>query len=587
MKIWIVIGMWLAMSVSTTAYAQGDFADRFFAKVEKDALRDLERGKPAKQQEAAHTLGVEHAERVAPILAKHLSDPDPVIRLGAADLLWSLAASKPEAFASAQPALRLAIDDPDAAIAMNAAGALTAMGVPDAETAAARRRVLKQRGTSGYVQFLAARGLIGVDPGAPLAPILLGFLFDASSAETKGGSDDNREIAVQALNALVATQDRALIEPLRGELGTAHPATEYLLEAMQKFEPRPNDWTQVLIEHARSPNQEIGETAWDLLDDQRDPASISAWAPLAVKRLDNDKSRGSALSALYNIAGKTSIGLDPLAAVAADQSASEEHRVRAIDTLGAAAEVTRPDTNKTVAAAALVAWRRACDPVLSHESANKRSSACLGHLMYIAPQNKERVPQLVGWLGSNADVEAKLLFLERIESTWSDGAAATDAVKRELAHADPRVVKAAEAALDRIRPAWRESASRQARVAQNPATPVKPALESSSGRRGADGAALFGAVSAGNLAAVKKLVDTGNIDKPVHYPQIQGATPIPLGVAINYCGAPTLSGAKLASIVVYLISLGAEPDSNDPHGDNLFDRAKTMCPPEVMQALSR
>ena len=48
-----------------------DFADRFWAKQNKEALRDLERGTPLKQIEAVGRLGPEFATQTAPVLAKH------------------------------------------------------------------------------------------------------------------------------------------------------------------------------------------------------------------------------------------------------------------------------------------------------------------------------------------------------------------------------------------------------------------------------------------------------------------------------------------------------------------------------------
>jgi hypothetical protein len=154
-------------------------------------------------------------------------------------------------------------------------------------------------------------------------------------------------------------------------------------------------------------------------------------------------------------------------------------------------------------------------------------------------------------------------------------------VRSELNNSDPRVRKAAENALDRIRPAWRESGARAERQAAAPAK-VAPAAQSGPG---ADGAALYGAIRVGDLATVKKLVTRGNVLLPVHYPQVQ-AMVLPLGVAINYCGIPTVTGAQLAAIVAHMVSVGADPEAKDPQGANLFDRAKQACPPEVVQALS-
>ncbi len=587
MKFRILIVMTVLSLAPGTLCAQQGFADRFFAGIEKDALRDLERGKPAKQLEAARTLGADHLARTAPVLAQLLSDRDPAIRLGAAELIWNLAPHQPQPLALTQPALRIALEDPDALIAMNAAGALTALKVPAAETAPARRRVLQAGQGSVYVRFLAARGLIGIDAGAPLAPPLLDYLFQASAADSAGGSRENRDLAVQALKALVGSQDRALIPVLEAELGTAHPATEHLLELIHKFEPRPDGWTQTLLEHARSPNRDVEKAAWYLLADQKDAHSVTLWAPLAVQRLAHPASRGSALSALSAVAGRSVLGLDELADLAMAGTTTDEHREQALGILGKAAEVTGQDVDQHVAAAALKAWQRACDPLLGSGPANKRFEACYGHLYYIFPDDRRRSELLAGWLRRNGAVEAKLRLLAGIESQWGKGVGATETVKQELTHADPRVVQAAEAALDRIRPAWRESAARQARLSQTIAAPAQPVPESTSGRRGADGAALFEAISVGNLAKVKQLVNAGNVHTPVHYPQLQGSTPVPIGIAINYCGIPTLTPVKLAAVVDYLIGLGAQPDSADPTGDNLLDRAKQACPPEVMQALMR
>ena len=162
-----------------------DVADQFWAKQNKEALRDLERGAPLKQIEAVGRLGPDFAAQTAPVLAKHLANADPVIRLAAAEQAWEQASRKPEAFASTQSALRVALDDGDAAVAMNAAGALAAMDVPETELAAARRRVLSG-GVRGYVGFLAARGLVGIDPAPPLLPYLLDYYLDAVEAKEYG-----------------------------------------------------------------------------------------------------------------------------------------------------------------------------------------------------------------------------------------------------------------------------------------------------------------------------------------------------------------------------------------------------------------
>ncbi len=75
----------------------GDFAEKFLAKQNKSALRDLERGAPAAQIDAATQLGPDFAAQTAPVLAKHLTNSDAVVRRLAAEALWQQATQKPDA----------------------------------------------------------------------------------------------------------------------------------------------------------------------------------------------------------------------------------------------------------------------------------------------------------------------------------------------------------------------------------------------------------------------------------------------------------------------------------------------------------
>ena len=66
---------------AASCVAADDVAAQFWAKQNKEALRDLERGAPLKQIEAVGRLGPEFAAQTAPVLAKHLAHADPVVRL--------------------------------------------------------------------------------------------------------------------------------------------------------------------------------------------------------------------------------------------------------------------------------------------------------------------------------------------------------------------------------------------------------------------------------------------------------------------------------------------------------------------------
>ena len=93
-------------------------------------------------------------------------------------------------------------------------------------------------------------------------------------------------------------------------------------------------------------------------------------------------------------------------------------------------------------------------------------------------------------------------------------------------------------------------------------------------------------VKRNNVAAVKRIVTRANVAQPVKFPQMQGTPPVPLVIAVGYCGIPQVPAAKLAEIVTYLVSVGADPDGKNAQGENLLDTAKYACPPEVMKALT-
>lgn len=559
-----------------------DIGDSFFAKIQKNALRDLERGKPARQIEAAGQLGADFAPQVAPVLATLLGNADPAIRLAAAEKLWELAGQKPAAFSTAEPALRQALDDTDPAIAMNAAGALATMNVPAEQLAPSRRRVLADRRISGYVAFLAARGLVGIDPVPPLLPYLVDYYLDAVEAEVRDGSDDNVEIAEQALTALCASRDAGLVAPMLAALDTSPPATAFLLECMKPLAPKPADWTARLLRYAQSPYPKTRDRAWDLLGDERDAASLALWPPVAARLLADREQREDALGALSSVAGRTPHGLPEIATLAGDASAGETLQLRAIEVLADAADTSNRDGTAPVQATARKHWESVCVPILKQRPLDAWFRACRSNHHFIIADDRERARLLGDWLNANPNADAKIEFLQNIEGLWDKGITAIDATRAALNHSDAGVAKAAEAAMNRIRPAWREA---DARAARAPASaPV--AIVAIEKTRGADGAGLYEAISKGQIAKVKQLVNAGNVQLPVHYPQMQGTPPVPIQVAVNYCGVPQ-AAAGLKAIVEHLISLGANPDIATHDGANLLDMAKYNCPAEVMAVLSR
>ncbi len=558
------------------AMAQGDFAKKFFAEQREEALRELEKGNPAEQVKAADRLGVEEAARTAPVLAKHLADADTAVRLAAARTLWTLAGKSPEAFAPARPALTAALDDANAEVAMNAAGALGAMKVPAETLAPARRRVLQQGHPQAYVLFLAARGLVGLDPSASLAPALLDYLEQAASAARRGGSRDNVQLAQSALERLVDTRERARsCSCRRGCAERARPRCRScdcciaIRRARTAGRTRCSTWPA-----PRS--AKVASLAWDLLGDQHDAPSVAQWAPRALSP-SRTSARWRSRPSTAPPAGRHRNG-GTRRALSANASASEKDRLRALEILGRSADARLDGRVPEATAAAKAQWSAACEPTFASAAPGKTLEACLDPLSSAMPEGKERARSLSRWLAANGNPATKVMYLERLEGLWSEAIEATDTVRAELANADPRVKTAAAKALDRIRPAWRESGERQARLANAPAPRAAPSGPA------ADGAALYDAVRTGDVARVKKLVTRGNVLQPVRFGQMQNP-PAPLAIATGYCGIPQVPVPRLAEIVAHLVSLGADPEARDPRGESILDRAKYSCPPEVMKAL--
>lgn len=576
-----------ALLAPAAADARQSEVDKIRAEWRQDHLRQLERGDAKAQIEAAGRLDGDDADKVVPVLARHLAAADANIRLSAANTFWTLISRKAEAWEAARPSLMAALDDTDGAVAMYAAGALAGLKTPPEVLVPARKRVLEAGHPRVYVRFLAARGLIGIEPPAKLVAPLLDYLDETAAARKRGGSRENLQLAERALERLVATQDRGLIDAMAQRLPPGgvrpNPSTVSLVKLMHQFKQRPTNWTQTLLAFTDTADRELAETAWRLVGAQLDEPSLALWTPVAAPLLGDDIGRDLVLPAFAEAAGRASIGLAELAALANNTKASEAHRLRAIEILGRSADAENRQQITRSREMARDLYLKVCEPVWLRPKKDAWFDACLRPLSFAVRDQKARAAMLGQWLTANTDTEAKLEYLQQLEGLWSDAFAVTDNVRAHLNHPDARVKTAAEKALDRIRPAWRESAAREAK--KSAPTAAAPAGKPAAATAPADGAALYAAIRIGDLAQVKKLVNAGNVRLPIRFAAMQGNLPAPLNVAINYCGIPTVTAEQLAAIVTYLISVGAEPDDKDASGDNLFDRAKAACPPEVMKAL--
>src|SRR6185295_11512071 len=142
------------------------------SKAIREAIKNLQKSKNFEDRvEAARYLGGFDDPAAVQALADALSDRDPEVQEAAASALWHTG----EKAAAAKPALLRALDGSPPRVVARAAGALETMGVSAKDLADARRTVLKRR-PDETTAFLAARGLIGLDPAATVLPPLLDYL---------------------------------------------------------------------------------------------------------------------------------------------------------------------------------------------------------------------------------------------------------------------------------------------------------------------------------------------------------------------------------------------------------------------------
>lgn len=252
------------------------------------------------------------------------SDKDARVRQAAARALWQ----DDKKTVSAKPQLLKAQDDPDPNVVAQVAGALQAMGMKEAELVGPRKRVLASPDATPNSRFLVARNLVGFESPLTLADAMLAYLEQQAKNYTGALSDKSRgnvEMVTQALGRLVkTTKDRALIAPLVEALGRMKNAQIPLIKALAMFEPKPDNWTQMLIAQLDAPQYRVREAALYQLRFAKNEKDVAVWAPRVADMLrDREPSvRVDALWALGSAAGLASAQVEAVVAAADDPDKS-------------------------------------------------------------------------------------------------------------------------------------------------------------------------------------------------------------------------------------------------------------------------
>ena len=322
----------------------------------RDEIEKLSKARDPKDRiEAARWLSNQTDPDAVAALAGALTDRDAKVREAAASGLWS-------AEKRAEPhraALVKALDDPDANVVAQAAGALQSIGMKEAELAPARKRVLAAPDASVDSRFYAARNLVTYEQPVKLVGPMIAFLEQESRRYTGSVTDSSRnniEMLDRALQRLVkVSKDRALIPPMVDAMDTMKGGRISLMRALGLFEPRPDGWTQLLVDQLQAPLPRVRYEALSQMRTVKKEKEVAIWAPHAAVMLqDPDSSvRSEALWALGMAEGLAAGEIDKVVAALGDRETSvRRSAARAIGEIGDAKQAIPAASKARVAAAA-------------------------------------------------------------------------------------------------------------------------------------------------------------------------------------------------------------------------------------------
>ena len=375
----------------------------------RDYVKTLTKSKdPKERASAAHGLGGRKDPAAVDALARALSDPDASVREAAASALWDTGKDA----AAAKPALQKTLADSDAAVVARAAGALAAMDVPDTELADAWRRAL-EGSRDDATAFVAARGLIGIDPPAKIAPPILTYLAKnaAEAAHPRPGRTslhdrDSAEAAAKALERLLK-KDAAPVLPMLDETVRKTPESgRYVFPALGHVKTLPPGTVDLALAHTHSSEADTRAAAISLAGKVTSEKEAARWIPEATRLLgDPEESvRSEACWALRGVKGLAHDAAPELARlVASDRSMSvRKQAAEALEEIGDVANPI-PKAAKAAVASAAKGPLAAAMKDKDHDLA----PAAVGAYNKLAIENGELVAALADVAVSGADESAR------------------------------------------------------------------------------------------------------------------------------------------------------------------------------------
>jgi hypothetical protein len=549
-----------------------------------------------------------HPEAAAPVLAKALNQRDARMRRAASNALWNLARDEQHADSvrAQTPALETALLDSDPSVAMNTAGTLQALGWRREALVEPRRRVLRAADASSYARFLAARGLIGIDPPADVAPALLAFLFENVRDDNDGRPSTlagglNQRVAHQGIAALVEADAAGSIPLLLQAMDSTHPAVPSVMVLTHPARSHVPDWVERLLAQTESPTPGARRRAWALLGELAVPAEARRWVPVAAQRLGGSPEAEDIVSALSAQAGASAAANEALADLAASASASADLRRKALEALEVAAGDTRSRADAAGRSSAQAAGLRAAGSILREPDAEEdllRGAVFLSRSFASDPAERGR------WYADRAlqaQGPTRLALLEALQILSWQARDSLDRVRPLLDTDDPALRAEVETTLTAMDPAWQ---ARERRAAVPLATPAPaptpqavspPALQlerdnrpAPPARRGGSFPRFYEAIRQADLRTFTAELDAGLAINEAH--QLAPAAQFritPIQSVVDYCHITELvSTETLVEMARILLQRGADPGLSGSRDRSALEGAiDSHCPESLIDVL--
>lgn len=574
----------------------------------KDYAKTVARDRDAKDRaEAAHWLGGRKQPEAVAALAKALSDPDATVRQAAASALWDTGKDA----VSARPELEKALGDPVAAVVARAAGALAVMGVPDADLAPAWRRAL-EGSRDDATAFVAARGLIGIDPPENLAPAILTYL--ASNAEEAGNPkrresnfDDKKsaEAAAKSLEELLNENATPILPMLDRTIHDSPESGRYVFGALAAVKKLPPGTVDLALAFTHSRDAETREAAVKLAGRVTAEREAARWVPEAIRLLGDpdDRVRNEACWALKRVKGLSWEAAPELARlVSSDPSMSVRRSAAgALEEIGNVSNAIPKAAKISVAAAsssALVNAMKGKDHDLAVEAVAAYNA------MYL--DTTEVVVTLADVAVSGADVAARQRALQCLRNRQSQARSVLETIRPLTRSSDALIADDAKTAIEWIDRGGAGSPSpiKGSVAASSPATPpASPAMGAAAPPAAAEAAgkgneerglaalrehklefnepSFYRALSEGDADTVHAYLDGGMSANHV-FVDTNRRTPLMIVFfGAEACAAPE----KGHAIVALLLKRGADVNQQDAQQNTALMFAADKCDRETLRML--